>query len=86
MGDAVFTILGNTTGGAVHLYLPRAESVPGRIYTVKNVAAGNNLVLYPASDGDDTIDGASYLYLSTLYDFAIVQSSGLDWYIISTNL
>jgi len=34
----------------------------------------------------DTIDGADSLYLGTLYDFAMIQSSGSDWYVISTNL
>ena len=84
MGDAVFTILGNVASGAVELSLPSAASVPGRIYVAKNIAAGYGFYLSPAAG--DTIDGADSLYLGTLYDFAMIQSNGSDWYIISTNL
>jgi len=83
MGDAVFTILGNVASGAVSLSLPSAASVPGRIYVAKNIAAGYGFYLSPAAG--DTIDGADSLYLNTLYDFAMIQSSGSDWYVISTN-
>ncbi len=73
--QAIYVNAANTTQT-----LPNATTVSGRLYTIKNAAAGSNTTI--ASSGG-TINGAATHILSNANDSVIVQSDGTNWQIVS---
>jgi len=79
--DTDYTILGNATGGAITITLPKAATVNGKVYVIKKVDASGNAVTIDG-DGAETIDGSATQALSSQYDKAVIQSDGSNWHII----
>lgn len=73
------TILGDTSGGAFTITLPKALNAKGYIFTFVNLTA-NNLTI--DGDGSETINGAITNVLANQYDTITVQSDGTEWFII----
>lgn len=76
-GDGV--VLVDATAGAVTLTLPAANTMLGRVVTVKKLDAVNNVVLDGA--GAETIDGAATQTLTTQYGSLRVVSDGTAWHV-----
>lgn len=74
-GYGNYTILVNTTGGAVTITLPPALGANGSVYDIKKVSSdGNNVTI--AANGSDKIDGASTKVFSTQYLNVQIRSYG----------
>ncbi|MEA9985653.1 right-handed parallel beta-helix repeat-containing protein [Subtercola sp. RTI3] len=75
-----FTLLSNSSSPLTHT-LPTAVGITGRIYSIKNINTG---IVTIATTSSQTIEGATTFLLSAQYAFAIVQSDGANWQIISS--
>jgi hypothetical protein len=74
-----------TGTSAATLTLPTATTVPGRIYSIKNVSS-NSSVLTIATTSSQTIDGLSSWTLSQANMALVLVSNGTDWYATSESL
>jgi hypothetical protein len=74
-----------TTGGGydVHVTLPSAVGIAGRIYTIKQLEGGMDT--YIETYGSQTIDGQSSMYLGYYNDYVTLVSNGNNWLIIGKN-
>lgn len=77
--DADTAIFGDTTGGNITVTLPTAVGRAGRIFIVKKVLGGSNVVVQAA--GIETIDGANTAVITTLYASISICGDGLGWFI-----
>ena len=75
------TVLADSTGGNITITLPTTGIPTGRIYVVKKKVAANVVSLAPSAG---TIDGVSSVGLTSIYEKAIVQWDGNNWYIIGS--
>jgi hypothetical protein len=76
-GIGNYSILADTTAGAIVVTLPPPAQFYCCVFIVKKIAGGNNLTV----DGDGVnIDGAGTLALNTLYNYAGFQSDGTQWW------
>ena len=71
----------DATSGNLTITLPSATGCAGRVYVIKKIDSGANLVTIGCS-GSETIDGASNYQLSSQYESITMQSNGSNWYII----
>ncbi len=71
-------ILGNATGGAFAVTLPKASLFEGRRFTAKKIDASANAVTLDG-DGSETIDGAANVALAAQWDKVTVLSDGTNW-------
>lgn len=79
--DAAFYPV-DTTAGNITASLPPAVGIPGKKYTVKKYAGGNNVIV--DADGTDTVEGAATYTISTLGSSVCFVSDGnANWYIES---
>lgn len=79
-------VLANTTAAAITITLPSAVNYKGILYTIKRITAGSYAAtLVPATDTDETIDGATSYALSAQYKFVSVTSDGANWFIVAAN-
>lgn len=76
-----YTVICDTTVGAVTVTLPTAASSAGRIYIIKRTGA-NNVIIDP--DGSELIDGVATKTLSTDMSAVTIQSDSVGWFIISS--
>jgi len=75
------TILADATGGAFAVNLPPAATCEGRVYVVKRLNAGANAVTVTPA-GAETIDGAATAVLGAQYAVVMLQSDGVNWFIL----
>lgn len=73
------TILADATGGALTVALPPAANVPGKIFVIKRLNSGANLVDVSSFD---LIDGTSPQGLTAQYQKMSVQSDGTTYWIV----
>lgn len=76
----------NTTGGSITVTLPTAASGAasrGRVVTFVKMHASNNLIL--DGDGSETINGATTLTMTAIYDYRTIISDGTNWVVISNS-
>lgn len=73
------SVIVNTTGGNVNIYLPDIAMFYGRRYNFKNIGTGD-MTLYTASG--QTIDGAASLLSNIQYDSITIEANSLEWSII----
>jgi hypothetical protein len=66
----------DTTGGAVAITLPLANTVPGQVFTIKNI--GTNTVTVNRA-GTDTIDGATSTTIPPLGTDTIIAATATRW-------
>lgn len=78
-GDDV--TLGNATGAAFTVTLPKAALFSGRQFIVKKTDASANAVTIDG-DGTETIDGAATVALAVQYQSVTVLSDGSNWHLI----
>jgi hypothetical protein len=71
-------ISANATSGSIHINLPDASGVIGRIYTVKKVDSSSNWV-YIWADSGDTIDGVVFIGLAAQWQYYTIVSDGSNW-------
>lgn len=76
-----YTILCDTTSGAIVVSLLAASSVSGHIYNIKKIDAGANSVTISAN-GSNTIDGNATKVITTPFVSITIQSNGTNWYIL----
>ena len=87
--DATYTVrpidrvLGVNRGGTVTVTIPSEEVVEGRYFTVKDEsgAAGSNAITI-ATEGSETIDGASTDTIGTSWLAVTYYSDGTNWFTI----
>ena len=78
-------ILVDSSASDVHIELPYAGNVSGRIYNIKKTSKQNLVVL---SSGDNLIDDVTPFFISseqTAYPTLDVMSNGFQWYILRSN-
>ena len=69
------------TANSFDITLPTAVGITGRVYNIKNSAAGTTITLKTTSA--QTIDGSASGVLTVLYlNNAQVQSNGANWIIL----
>ncbi len=76
-------VLGDTSSANVHLTLPYAGNVSGRMYYIKKVSSSYELRV---KGGGNAIDNESFITLtssSSGYPFLQVTSNGANWYILA---
>ena len=76
----------NTSGGSITVTLPTAASGAasrGRVVTFVKMHASNNLILDGASS--ETINGATTLTMTAVYDYRTIISDGTNWVVISNS-
>ena len=74
-------VIGVNRAGAVTITLPTAEVRKGRVYTIKDesgAAASNNITV--ATEGSETIDGASTDVVDINYEAKSYYSDGTNWF------
>lgn len=74
-------ILADSTSAVVTLTLPSAVGNPGRIYFIKRISAGKNLVKI-ATVSSQTIDGGAGYSLGWQYHSICLLSDGTNWLIL----
>jgi hypothetical protein len=75
-----YTMLCDTSGGAITVNLPAASTCARRVYVVKNINV--NAVTVQAN-GAETIDGANTYPLAAQWDHVMIQSDGVSaWFVI----
>lgn len=68
----------NTTAAARTITLPLANTVPGQVFTIKNIGnAGNNVTVNRA--GADTIDGGASITIASLAAKTLVAATSTAW-------
>ena len=77
------TILADASGGSVVITLPAVAGCSGRIYTVKCTAKGVGNAMNVASNGSETIDGATNDVILEALGAVTLQSDGSGWYKIA---
>jgi len=77
-----YTILVDTTGGAITINLPLASEKYGRTLIIKKTDAAANNVTIDGS-GSETIDGATTKVLTARYETYQIQSDGVGWHTIA---
>lgn len=73
----------DSSGGAITLTLQSVAALSGKRYIIKDEggsAASNNITI--ATQGSETIDGASTFVINTSYMSKTVISDGSDWFLI----
>lgn len=75
-----YTILCNTSSGAINVNLPSASGLNGSIFNIKIIDATNTVTIN--GNGSETIDGSLTAVLTVLNDCVTIQSNGSNWYII----
>lgn len=73
-------VLADATGGVVTITLPSAAGARGRVYVIKRMNAGKNLVKI-ALTGSETLDGGTGYSLGWQYHVVTVFSDGTNWLI-----
>jgi hypothetical protein len=73
------TVLVDALGDPVLVTLPPAASCPGRVYTVKAVNTTNPVTL---TAGLESIDSAAGVYTLNLWEYAVLQSNGAQWFLL----
>ena len=76
-----YTIVMNNSSSRT-VTLPTAEGITGRIYIIKKISGSYKNVTI-ATNGYETIDGASSKVLTSQYSQVTVQSDGSNWIILS---
>ena len=74
------TILADATGGAFDVDLPAVANAQGRVYVIKKIDAGVNVVTVDPN-GAETIDGAANYPLALQYQSVSIQSDGATWWV-----
>ena len=69
--------------GATGVTLRDASEIPGRIITVKQLAASGTCTVGTVSS--QTIDGAATYSLSAQYKYVTVHSDGSNWFVVASN-
>lgn len=78
-------ILANATSGGFTVTLPLAATVaPEDVYTIQKTDDTGNIIAV-ASQGSETIQGASSQSLDAQWEAMNVRSNGINWYISGTN-
>lgn len=80
LGSTHHTVLVDVTG--VDIYLPSAATCKGRVYVVKYVNSSAGTVYVRTSNGEK-IDGATTYSIGTPWQKIVVQSNGVNWFIIN---
>lgn len=77
------TLFANTGSGTVTVNLPTAVGIGGRIYAIvdKGNAGTHNITVN--AFGGETISGSASATISSNYGRLVIQSDGLNWYILS---
>lgn len=71
----------DTTGGAVIVTLPTAETIEGRVYTVKDEGGAANVnAITVATEGAQTIDGAASDAINSAYGSQEYYCDGSNWF------
>lgn len=78
-----YTILCDATGGGFTVTLPAATSFSGGILCIKKIDATGNTVTIDGN-ASETIDGATTQSLDVTQEAITIQSSGTNWFIISS--
>ena len=76
----------NTSGGSITVTLPDAtagDAARGRVVTFVKTHASNSLIL--DGDGSQTINGATTLTMTSIYDYRTIISDGSNWIVISNS-
>jgi hypothetical protein len=81
LGDWDYVIRADTTAGLLTLNLPAAATCSGRVYLVKRVTGGSEVVI--AANGAEAIDGSPSRTLTAQYESLIIQSNGGGWDVLS---
>lgn len=68
------------TDNVATLTLPYAVIAKRHIFRIKYAAGSSNMTINPQSG--ETIDGASSLVVTNLYDAPMLTSDGTNWYIL----
>ncbi len=83
IGDkSVHTLLVDTSGGVIQIKLPQASTCLGRVYNIKRITSGNDVII----DGylGEKIDNISQWVLTSSYKTVTIQSDGVNrWYILT---
>lgn len=75
-----YTLLCDTSGGAITVNLPAANTCFRRVYVVKNISTNGVTV---QANGAETIDGANTYPLAAQWDHVMIQSDGVSaWFVI----
>lgn len=76
-----YTVLVNTSGGAVTVQLPAVSGKNGRIYNIKKIGGGidNALTITPTSG---QIEGSTSYIIYNDWTFVTLQTDGANWYVI----
>ncbi len=76
-----YTILVNSSSGAVTISLPSASGITGRLYVIKKTDSSGNLVTLDGN-ASETVDGYSTYSINTQNQSLTIQSDGSNWQII----
>jgi hypothetical protein len=79
--DSYYTLICNTSTNTITVTLPTASTNNGRVLIIKRV--GVNSVTIDVQ-GSETIDGAVSRLLNANYRGVVVQSDGINWFVISS--
>jgi hypothetical protein len=82
VGD--YTILCNTTSGAITISLPPVSGCSGRIYVIKKISSATNNVTVAGYYTGDTIDGTTTKTIINQYSTLMIQSDGTQWNVLSS--
>jgi hypothetical protein len=75
-----YTVLFDTTSGALTATLPAASSNSGAVFNIKHTVGLSAVTI--AVTGGDTIDGLSTYSLTNPYDSVTLHSTGSAWMIL----
>lgn len=74
-------IFADSTSAVVTITLPTAVGINGRVYFIKRVSTGKNMVKISPS-GSETIDGGTVYYLGAQYHSVCLMSNNSNWMIL----
>ncbi len=80
LGSTHHTVLVEATG--VTIYLPSAATCKGRVYVIKYVGASAATVSVNAVTGEK-IDSNQTYSIGTPWQKIVVQSNGVNWFVIN---
>lgn len=75
-----YTVVFDTTSGALTATLPAASGVTGQVYNIKHTVGISAVTI--AANGSDTIDGLATYSLTNPYDSVTIQCTGSGWVIL----
>jgi hypothetical protein len=77
-----YTVLVDSTSGAVTVNLPAANANTGRIYNINKIVAANTVTI--DANGAETINGSTTISLVNQWESVTIQSNGTSWYILAS--